>query len=331
MDSRLRFGIIGLGYFGRHYVRLLKNMPGAELIAVSSRFFDDKKEILSDIPDSVLKSSRTEDIFNNPDVDAVIIATPADTHAGFIESAIAAGKHVLVEKPMTMSLKEAESLSVLVEGSRHVFMVGHQYLFNDHIRELKKNLSANNFGEIKYFFSEHLYPGPIRAGIGCFWESASHEIAILDYLFDAPEIMEISVGAAGFSGKTDDFVNARIKYANGMLASIIISWFAPEKVRRIILTGASGSASFDDCKAADKLIFNFQKYPHDFSDGNAAYFFDKNKSRKEISTLTPGEPLRNQLTHFIECIKSGSRPLTDFRHGMRVIKAMDGVQSKISL
>lgn len=331
MDSRLRFGIIGLGYFGKHYVRLLRDMPGVELAAVASRSFDDKKEILSNIPDSALKFSDANDLIDDPSINAVIIATPAATHADFIKSAIKAGKHILVEKPLAMNLREAEDIAAVVEGSKGVFMIGHQYLFNDYIRELKNSLNTDRFGEIKYFFSEHLYPGPIREGIGCFWESASHEIAILDYLFDEPEILEISADAVGFSKGVDDFVTVRIKYASGMLANLVISWIAPEKVRRIFLGGVKGAALFDDRAVSDKLRFNFYEYPHDSIIGGESYFFDKNKSRSEIPSVLSAEPLKNQLEHFIYCIESGKRPLTDFAHGLRVIKVMDGVQSKISL
>lgn len=317
-----------MGYFGKHYARLLQDIPGAELVAVASRSFSREKGASLNIPYSVVKFNNAHDLISDPNIDAIIIASPATTHFEFIIAALKAGKHILVEKPMTMNLDEAKKVADLAGSSGKISMVGHQYLYNDYLRLLKANLDANKLGEIKYLISEHFYFGPIRSDIGCFWESASHELSIIDYLFNSPEISEIKASSGGFSKARDDFATAQIAYASGLQATIIISWFAPEKIRRLMIGGSGGVASFDDRAETDKLRFYPEDYPADAFAGNSSYFFNMNREKWEISSVSPGEPLRNQLLHFIDCIRSVKRPLTDFAHGLRVIESMDKIQSK---
>ncbi len=149
----VRFGIIGVGKFGKNYLRLLQGIKGAKLVAVAAVTKESLDASGSLVSSGVKKTTNAEEIFSDPKIDAVIIATPTETHFSLAFAALKNGKHVLVEKPMTATLKEAEELARAAEKSGKILMVGHQYLYNGHIRFLKQKLDDGFFGAIRYIYA----------------------------------------------------------------------------------------------------------------------------------------------------------------------------------
>lgn len=215
----IRFGLIGHGRFGKHYERLLGELPDVKLIGIATRH-------TTISIDEVLR-----------DADAVIIATPASTHAELIARALKANKHILVEKPMVMSMAEAKSLQPLLTDK--IFMVGYQYLYNDSIRTL------SSAGTIAYL-GEHFSNGPIRDDIGVFADAGVHDLSIIEYLFRPGEIV------ATHGSITADVAAVTISFENGLLAQLVVSRVFPEKVRRITLLNMQGGTVYDDLATQQK-------------------------------------------------------------------------------
>ncbi|OGN29966.1 MAG: hypothetical protein A3A33_01435 [Candidatus Yanofskybacteria bacterium RIFCSPLOWO2_01_FULL_49_25] len=290
----LRFGLIGDGRFGKHYKRLLAEIPGVELAAVVTEE----------------TSITVEDMLRDASIDAVVIATPPSTHATLMSQALTAGKHVHVEKPMVLSVAEAEKIQPLVLKSGRICMVGYQYLYNDYIRELKKRMPA--LGPIRYVMAEHRANGPIRSDVGIFMDAAPHDLAILEYLFQTGEVAS-AVGKRLMitNAERDDFTAVTARFENGLTAHLVTTWLAPEKIRRIAIVGQNGSAIYDDVLTENKLrIFNEQ--------GDTAPL-----------QITAGEPLRNELEHFIDCIINTKQPLTDFEFGLKVTRRCEEILRSI--
>lgn len=325
----LRFGIIGVGYFGKHYVRLLQEMEGVELVCVATRSASFDREI-QNFPATIKRCASADELLSSGDIDCVVIATPVSTHADFAVAALNKGKHVLLEKPMASTLTQAKQIAAAVEKSGRVFMIGHQYCYNDYIRQLKKEIESKTIGDISYCFAQHLYAGPVRLDIGCFWETATHELAIIDYLFPGIKMIHASGQSVDMmqSGR-DDATTAVIAFDNGLSATIITSWFAPQKVRRMIMAGAKGQVVFDE-KETHPLVFYTHPYPLSESpEPHTSHFFEITDQEKYIPDIQPCEPLRNQLDHFIECIREQKTPLTGIEHGMRVTGMLDQVTISI--
>ncbi|MEK7541506.1 MAG: Gfo/Idh/MocA family oxidoreductase [Patescibacteria group bacterium] len=337
MNDTLRFGLVGAGYFGRHYVRLLQDMPGAALRAIADRSRETIEKRAPELPASIARAAEAEDIFSNPEIDCVVIATPAQSHAGLAVRALEAGKHILVEKPMAMNLQEAEAMRRATEKSGKTLMVGHQYLYNDHIRHLKKKFDEGMLGAVQYVFAEHFSFGPVRPGIGCFAEMAVHELAIIDYLFSPGDIADVTGSIVDFFGTgRDDFASASIRFANGLVAVVAVSWFAPEKVRRMTIAGAQGMAVFDD-RREEKLKFFLHPYPvrdaisHAHADGeSASRFMEYAEGEIVMPAIDAREPLRNQLKHFISCVRKGAEPISGITHGLRVTRMMEVISRAIA-
>lgn len=273
----LRFGVIGTGRFGKHYPRLLQGLEGVSLTATANR-----------------TDGKGDALISDAGIDCVIIASPAETHFEYIKKALLAGKHVLVEKPMVIHAAQAAELKALVEKSSKVFMVAHQFLFNEHIQALKSKIESGELGTVENIFAEHLYPGPIRTDVGVFWDAAPHELAIIDYLFGPSEVLNVKGTVKKISGApVDDYVFADVEFANKICLTLLYSSISPVKSRRLFFAGSKGLAYYDDAQKKER------------------------------------EPLLLELIHFIDCVKKSERPITDINHGIRVIKALDKIYKNL--
>lgn len=330
MNARLGFGVIGAGYFGKHYIRLMQDMPDAELRAVADRSAAEKSENIKGLPAEIKISADARAIFSDSGIDAVVIATPVSSHHDLVVQALAAGKHVLVEKPATLSLAEAEAVERAVAASGRTFMTGHQYLYHDHMRVLKERIDQGDVGAVKYLFAEHLYPGPIRTDVGCWWETAVHECAAIDYLFLPGAVTKTAGAAIDFRGSgRDDFASVEMSFASGLTAAITVSWFAPEKVRRMTIAGDKGMAVFDD-RREEKLKFFPHPYPTDVPAGGRSHWMAPTEGEVVAPVAGEREPLRNQLEHFITSIRTGTESLSGIGHTMRVMRMLDAGSTAIA-
>ncbi len=303
----LRFGIIGIGNFGKHYVRLLNGAEGAELIAVASRSPERFKLFENILPENIIKTIDATALINNAEVDCVVIATPSSTHFSLARQALAAGKHVLVEKPMVTTLAEAIELKKTVENSKNTFMVGHQYVYNDYIRFLKRYIDTGALGKIKNISAEHA-SSTMRTDIGCFMDVAPHQLSIINYMLGVSGT--ISAEAKGtFKNGLDYAANVKIKFESGLTASLSAACIAPKKIRKFTIVGENGSAVFDDTAENNKLKI--------FLRGEAP----------AIPIIDAKEPLQNQLNHFISCIKTGKTPLTGIESSYQVSEWLDKIQN----
>lgn len=308
MNDLVRFGIIGAtGRFGKHYVRLLQNIEGAVLCHAVGR---DAEKVLDD-----------------PAIDCVVIATPISTHFELCQRALLQGKHVLVEKPMARSLEEARRLMALVQKKNLTFMVGHQYIYHNCIRYLKEKFAENMLGRVRYILTEHMIFEIIRHDIGCFWEIATHELAVIDYFFSPGRILDISGKMVSFSGtKKDDFASVSILFESGLVAAMIASWFAPVKVFRMTFGGDQGTAIFDERPLGTRFEFSLLPYPEDTQHLTQSWRSDMMApDRMFIPHMEVREPLRNEMDHFIECVREHKTPLTDIEHGFRVTVMLDAI------
>ncbi|OHA04006.1 MAG: hypothetical protein A3J10_03435 [Candidatus Sungbacteria bacterium RIFCSPLOWO2_02_FULL_54_10] len=326
MKTPLAFGVIGAGYFGKHYVRLLQDMPGAVLRAVADRSGRAVGESGVLLSLNVRRYTDAHDVLSDSSIDCVVIATPASTHHALALAALSAGKHALVEKPMAMNMEEAEDIRKAAEKSKTIFMVGHQYLYHDYVRVLKQKMDEGLLGAVRYVHAEHFSFGPIRPGIGCFWEMAVHECAIIDFLFSPGAVRDATGRSVDFlqSGR-EDFASAQITFENGLTAAITVSWFAPEKIRRITIAGDRGMAVFDD-RREEKLKFFLRPYPIPDGEDTSSAFMAFSASEIMTPAVAAREPLRNQLDHFISCVRTGTEPASGISHGMRVMRLLDATR-----
>lgn len=309
----LRFGLLGLGYFGRNYVRLLLGAKGVELAAISSRTRETLDSFASIVPKAVVRTTDSAAILENPGIDCVVIATPPSTHFSLAKEALDNGKHVLLEKPMVASLQEAVRLkSAVRKNSGSTFMVGHQYVYNDYVRALKGRLDSNYFGGVRYVLGEHL-SSRSRSDIGILWDAGTHHLSMIRYLFNPGKLVEAEASRISLSNDgQDDFTAASLKFGNGLLATLIVSWLGSTKTRRLSIAGRKKTAVFD--AVGKKASLKFFPGLNDFS-----------LSGPEVPRIAAGEPLLNELDHFLMCVRTGEAPLTGIDESFAVTEWLDRI------
>lgn len=309
MTKTLQFGIIGLGHFGKHYARLLQEISGVKLLKTSNT------------------SGETDEIINNKEIDCVVVATPSSTHYELIITALRAGKHVLVEKPMVLSAAEAKKVEKELRKHKNlVFMVGFQYVYNDYIRYIKEHL--HELGTVKYVMGENLYCGPLRADVGSFMDAGIHDLAVLEYLFSPGKIKKISGASHSFGNSaSDDFSAITAKFQNGLTVHLLTSRYWPEKVRKVTLVGDNGMALFND-RDETKLKWIKNAYPV-WGENKSSLFLPGVIDQPAVPVVAAREPLRNELEHFIKCVNTNTQPLTGIEFGSRVTKMMEEISKQL--
>ena len=319
---------IGCGYWGPNLLRNFYDQHNTRvkyLVDLS----DDRRRFSKVKFPSITTHDNPSVIFDDPEVDAVIIATPAHTHYHLAKQALESGKHVFVEKPLATSVAEVDTLQEIAQKSSLTVMSGHTFLYNDAVMYIKEQVNSGTLGDIRYLYSQRLNLGRIRSDIDALWNFAPHDISIIQYLLDNPEPEEVnSQGMSFIQSSIDDVVFLNIKYS-GIMANIHVSWLDPLKVRKLVVVGSEKMIVYDDV-AEDKIAI-YDKGIDRFS--NVGENMDFDEPRQEsfryrsgdilIPKLDYVEPLRREAQHFKDCVLSKAAPLTGIRHSREVIRILE--------
>lgn len=319
----MKFGIIGCGYFGKNYVRILREMKDVQLVGVANRtsaVFEKYKDLLTGVKTTINPS----DIINDASVDCVIIATPPSTHCALAIEALSAGKHVLLEKPMCVNLAEAKLLKKAVSKSRKIFMTGHQYVYNDYVNFILDNIAS--LGKIKHVYAEHFYYGMQRNDVGCFLDAGTHMLSMIKYLFNASKITKVN-GKSVYLEQDgrDDSTSCVVEFDKPFTANLQMSWISPVKSCKFMIVGSTGTMVFDEMAEYKLKMFEIS-YPAVKSSGSTTFL---SLPEPKIANVISREPLKNQVFHFIDCINSGKEPLTGIKHSYLVSEWIEKIAKKI--
>ena len=274
---------------------------------------------------SVAVTKDYREILANPQIDAVCIAAPTKFHYQFTKEALAAGKHVLCEKPLAMTYDECMDLKAASEKAKKILMVGHVFVFNAGIRWVKEYIASGEVGRIFYAHSERTNLGPFRYDVNALWALAPHDIAIFDYLLG-----EAAVSTSGNS--LEDLAFATLDYPGGKLANIHVSWADPRKVRQITIVGEKKMIVWDDLdtlgavRVYDKSVERTSKYYESYGE----FQLLSREGSITIPKINLGEPLKIQGQYFIDCVEAGRHPgLVDAEKGAHVVRTLAAVQKSM--
>jgi predicted dehydrogenase len=267
-----------------------------------------------------------------PDIDAVVIATPASTHYAVAHAALRAGKHVLVEKPITTRADQARHLVALARERGRILMVGHTFMYHPSVVYLAGLLREGALGRIVYLSSTRVNLGLHRKDVDVLWDLASHDIAILRFLLGTDPEVGAVYGASYHDPGIAEVAFAELRYPGNILANLHVSWLDPVKVRRLTVAGSEKMAVWDDVEPVEKLRIHDKGMQHmpyydDFGQWQVAYRFGE--------TVTPSipwvEPLRAQAQHFLDCIETGARPRTAGEDGLAVVETLEACSAALRL
>ena len=327
MAERVVLACVGAGRWGRNLVRVFDSLPDVELAVVCDVSEDIRRELKQQYPEVKVTADYGE-VLANKQIQAVVLAVPAVDHYAAAKQALEAGKHVYVEKPISLSYDHARRLTELAESLSLVLMVGHLMEYHPALRLLKQLVDAGELGEILYLYSERVNLGVVRKDENALWSLAPHDISMILHLVDEEPESVSARGASYLQEGIEDVVFANLRFADGRMAQIQVSWLDPHKVRKLTVVGTQKMAVFDDMESAEKVrIYDKaaerQGY-ESYGESITLRFGDI-----VIPHVNPAEPLKLECQHFVDCVQSGDTPVSDGRDGMRVVRVLEAAQRSL--
>lgn len=326
-------GQIGVGYWGPN---LLRNFTANALCRVMqvSELAPDRRAYVSKLFPHIDVVDSSETLITNPELDALVIATPAATHYDLAKAALEQGKHVLVEKPLATTVAEVEELARIAKERNLICMVGHTFVFNAAVRFLKQLVDSGALGEIRYVYGQRLNLGRIRSDIDALWNFAPHDISIVQYLFDNQTPSRVvKQGTAFVQPGIDDVVFLTINYPSGVMAHIHVSWLDPNKTRKMVVVGSEKMAIYDDVGENKITIFDkgidrmAQLGEHMDYDKPPAPTFAYRSGDIHIPKIDFTEPLKTEVQHFLDCITKGVPCVTGPDHALEVVRILESANA----
>lgn len=325
----IRVGVVGCGYWGKHYLRLFSQLTGSTLAA----FCEQDRQRRSDAHEVYPAAGAFADLqemIRAVELDAVVIATQAEDHFRSTRQAIRAGKHVLAEKPLTLRVEESQELCTLAERQGVNLMVGHTFLFNPAIQALKNLITEGRIGDIYYLTATRTHLGPIRDDTNALWDLAAHDVSIFIYLLDAVPIGVSAVGGSYLSRGREDVVFANLEFPGGVIANIHVSWINANKVRQVTVVGSGGRIVFDDIDHLERLkIFEKGISAQKNVDGFGEFQYLLRDGDIISPRIEMREPLRMQCIEFLDAIRERRPPRSDCQVGLSVVTVLQAIEESL--
>lgn len=320
---KIKLAVVGCGKWGLNHVRTAFKILGENLITVC-----DINSISSGKVEQISKDIRftnnIDDVLNNPEINAVIVSTSAETHFEIAKKCLLANKNVLVEKPITLFSKEAMELVSISKDRNLKLMVGHVLLYHPALLTLKEKIENGEIGKLQYIYSNRLNLGTIRSEENILWSFAPHDISIIQFLTGSiPEYIGAK-GAAFVQPNIEDTTLTYLRYPGNIHAHIFVSWLHPFKEQRLVVIGDKGMLVFEDSLKSDKL--KYYKKGFNLVNGEPEKF----ESEYEAISFPDKAPLEEEQSHFFDCILNDKSPRTDGVHAKEVLEVLEIAQSRLS-
>lgn len=332
----VRVGVIGYGYWGPNLVRNFHEVPGctvrwvcdanpAALIKVTERY------------PTVRTTTDVRELWIDRDLDAVVIATPMATHAELARAALEAGKHVLVEKPMTTSSAEARALVALAAQRRRVLMVDHTFLYTGAVRRLHDMVRSGELGDVYYYDSVRINLGIFQSDASVVWDLASHDLSIMDYVLPHRPAAISANGIAHFPGQPINMAYLTLRYATPagvppLMAHIHVNWLAPVKLRRAVLGASKKMVVYDELEPSEKIRIYDRGMTMDSPDRETVHGLLMRPRTGDLLVphLDVTEALAREARHFVACVEGNDIPIADGSQGLRVVRLLEAADASLT-
>jgi predicted dehydrogenase len=315
-----RIAVLGCGYWGKNLVRNFHELGSLELVCDIAEAGSAKAKELAP---EVRCSQFFDAAFEDPSIDGVVLATPAETHESLTIKALKAGKHVYVEKPMALTVEQGIRMQSQASESNRILMVGHILEFHPAVLKLRELIQRGDLGKVLYIYSNRLNFGKIRTEENALWSFAPHDIAVILRLFGKSPVEVTSVGGNYVTSKLADVTVSCLRFKSGQRAHVFVSWLNPFKEQKLVVVGEKKMAVFNDMSDDQKLVL------YDQSVGIEGEIPVLRKGVSETIKLKNIEPLREECRHFLECIDTGETPLTDGTSGIAVLRVLEACQQSL--
>ena len=325
----IKVGVIGCGYLGPNLIRNFSSLPGCKVKSIC----DIDCERLSRMKElySVIETETDADhMINDPEIDAIAIATPVYLHFEMGKKSLMMGKHTFIEKPMASSAAQCQALIELAAKQKLILMVGHTFIYTSAVRKIRDIIDSGELGEIFYISSRRLNLGLFQKDINAAWDLAPHDIAIILYITQKPPISVNCQGKAHVVEGIEDVITLSMDFPNGIFATFHGSWLDPHKVREIKVVGSKKMLVYDDTEPLEKIKIYDKRVdvpPH--YDTFAEFQYSYHYGDMYAPYVNQVEPLKVQLGHFLDCIRTGAKPDSSGWEGLKVVQILEAASESL--
>ncbi|HYD32058.1 MAG TPA: Gfo/Idh/MocA family oxidoreductase [Azospirillaceae bacterium] len=319
----LRIGIIGYGYWGPNLARCFSEADGSQVAAICDGSFKARERAARRYP-GVKVVGDPQDLFDDPAIDAVAIATPVNSHYELAMGALRAGKHTLVEKPMCGSVEQAERLIEEARRQSLTLMVDHTFIFTPSVQKIRELVASGDLGDVYYYDSTRVNLGLFQRDVNVIWDLAVHDFSILQYVLGETPVAVSANGGGPMAGSPESMAFITLFFPSGTIAHVNVSWLAPVKVRQTLIGGSRKMIVWNDLEPSEKIKvydkgITVTSSPEQIHQMLVGYRMG-DMWAPQISTR---EALSAEAEHFIDCVNNGKPPVTDGAMGLQVVRLLE--------
>ncbi len=319
--------VVGAGAWGKNHIRVFSELPSVRLKYICD--LDDSK--LSSLQNSYPQSKMIRElnpILQDPEIKGVVISSSAVSHHDLARAILMADKDVLVEKPMALTVKDAEEMLKVAETRKRVLMVGHLLIYHPVVDRLKEMVGSGELGNIHYVYTQRVNLGVIRQDENALLSFAPHDLSVVLHLIEEEPIVVSAHGESYIQKEIEDVVFVNLRFQDGRMANIHLSWLDPHKLRKITIVGSKKMVVFDDMETSEKLRI-YDKGVKNLSYDTYGEYLSLRFGDITIPNIKMMEPLRAEAEHFIRCIETRKEPKTGGRDGLKVVRILAAAQQSL--
>jgi predicted dehydrogenase len=321
--------VVGLGYWGPNWIRNLSQLRSADRVVACDMDRERRDRIAGMFP-NIETYAALDEVIEDPDIEAVVVATPVNTHYPIALKLLEAGKSVLIEKPLATSREEGEDLVRVARRNKAVLMVGHTFEYSSPVLKLSELISAGELGEIFYITSVRANLGLFQRDVNVAWDLATHDISIILMVMGRmPEAVSCQ-GRSHYRPGVEDVAMLELHFAGNVIAFVHVSWLDPNKIRRMTIVGSRKMLVYDDTDPHEKVRIydkgvSVQRYYDSYADFQLSYRYGDVHSPR----IEEVEPLKAECEHFIDCVLNDKTPKTDGLVGIRVVSVLEAASQSL--
>ena len=325
----VRIGVIGYGYWGPNLVRNFAEYPGSEVVGIADMREDRLAPVARRYP-GVVTTTDHRDLLNDPSVDAIVISTPISTHFDLALAALQAGKHVLVEKTLTATSEQCLRLIDEADKRGRVLMVDHTFVYTGAVQKIKEVVDAGRLGRLYYWDSVRVNLGLFQHDVNVLWDLAVHDLSIMDSILGRKPTAVAATGISNVPGRPINTGYLTCFFDGNLLAHFHVNWLAPVKIRRTLIGGDAQMIVYDDLEPSEKVKIYDRGITVDKA-SEAAYelLVGYRSGDMWAPQVSLTEALRVEIQHFVDCINTGRKPITDGHSGLRVIRILEAATASL--
>ena len=328
----VRVGLIGYGYWGPNLLRNFAELPGSQVTAVCD-LSPERLEMVRRRYPAVRTTTNSLDLIGDPSIDAIAVATPVSTHFDLASEALRAGKHVLVEKPLTANSEQALGLMEEAARRKRVLMVDHTFVYTGAVRKIRELVAKGTVGEIYYYDSVRVNLGLFQHDVNVLWDLAVHDLSIMDYVLPFRPCAVSATGLSHVPGGTENIAYLTLFFEGSQIGHIHSNWLAPVKLRRTLIGASRKMIVYDDLEQSEKIkvydkgiTLNNHQSPEKIYQMMVGY-----RTGDMLAPQIDGtEALRCEIDHFLRCVQQQEEPITGGSAGLRVVEILQAASQSMA-